>query len=474
MIIIPIEKKFDWKRAPLALFAVVFLNILIFFVYQSGDPKKLESALGRYMERGYLDKEWPIIQEYLEQKEDNDTLSRANTLKEEGNLTELHLLVLGRADIYEHLLAESRNHFYDDYYITWLRDRQSLQDTFNSMSVYALGLKPNDLNPLHLLTYQFLHGSIMHLLGNMIFIVVFGFAVEACIGHWRFIAFYLTSGVVGGVFHVLVQSNSYAPLVGASGALAGLMAMYLAIFRLQKIEFFYWVLFFVGYFKAPALAIFPLYLLKELYLYFSSPESSVAFMAHAGGLLAGAALMVGSLKFDKNLLDQEYIEEDQSVDPKQAALADIYAALGQFQYEKTMALVTATLQKWPADFDLKWLHYRIGKILKDETYQQSFLSLLACKRLSVEEAEKVERAWVENPSLQDQIDTSTLLQFGMEMSAAGCLSTAENIFERVNGEQADSVTLGILAKKLANSFADRNERSKQAKYQSISDQLLQN
>ena len=70
--------------------------------------------------------------------------------------------------------------------------------------------------------------------------------------------------------------------------------MYLALFRMRRIEFFYWLFVFVGYVRLPALVVLPLYIAKELYFYFADPASNVAFLAHAGGFVVGAGEEVGA------------------------------------------------------------------------------------------------------------------------------------------------------------------------------------
>ena len=124
----------------------------------------------------------------------------------------------------------------------------------------------------------------------MFFLVICGFAVEAAIGHLRFLLFYLFSGVVAGVSHAAMDLDSSSVLIGASGSVSAVMAMYLGVFRFKKIEFFYWFFIFVGYFRAPALLILPFYIGKELVQFYTEAGSNVAFMAHAGGFVAGLVL----------------------------------------------------------------------------------------------------------------------------------------------------------------------------------------
>merc|ERR1712000_87155 len=104
-------------------------------------------------------------------------------------------------------------------YNRWLEGRSEIREQIASISYLRFGLQPNDLSIPDLLIHQFLHGGFMHLLGNMVFLMICGFVVEAAIGHIAFLAFYLIGGVAAGLTHSLINIQSDTPLVGASGAI---------------------------------------------------------------------------------------------------------------------------------------------------------------------------------------------------------------------------------------------------------------
>ena len=142
--------------------------------------------------------------------------------------------------------------------------------------------------PLTLVTSLFLHGSILHLGGNLLFLWVFGDNVEDGMGHKRFLAFYLLCGVLASLAHAAMDPASTRPLIGASGAIAGVVAAYLILYPRVKV----WCLFFGRIpLKVPAVwAIGFWILLQILSALVADPEDNVGWYAHLGGLLAGAAL----------------------------------------------------------------------------------------------------------------------------------------------------------------------------------------
>lgn len=140
-----------------------------------------------------------------------------------------------------------------------------------------------------LITYMFLHGGFWHLAGNMLFLWVFGDNVEDAMGHFRFLIFYLACGVFAGLVHSFVQPESLAPLVGASGAVAGVIAAYLILHPNVTV----WVLV-MKFFPVQISAAMALgfWAVLQVVMVFVPNVGPVAWWAHIGGLIAGAVLVL--------------------------------------------------------------------------------------------------------------------------------------------------------------------------------------
>jgi membrane associated rhomboid family serine protease len=147
----------------------------------------------------------------------------------------------------------------------------------------------------HLVTSMFLHGSWMHLLGNMWFLYLFGNNVEDSMGRARFVVFYLIAGLVAALVQVMVDPRSIVPIVGASGAISGVMGGYLVLFPRVRVFTLVPLVFFVTFWKLPAWTMllywFALQLLGGATLVAGATGGGVAFWAHVGGFLAGAVLV---------------------------------------------------------------------------------------------------------------------------------------------------------------------------------------
>ncbi|MEP9349768.1 rhomboid family intramembrane serine protease [Xanthobacter sp. KR7-225] len=142
--------------------------------------------------------------------------------------------------------------------------------------------------PLTLLSYMFLHAGWLHLIGNMAFLFVFGDNVEDALGHVRFLAFYLLCGVLAGVAHVVAQPGSEAPLIGASGAVAGVIAAYLVLHPHIRL----WALVLMKLpLRVPASWVIGLWVALQVYQVVTSADEETAWWAHLGGFAAGAVLV---------------------------------------------------------------------------------------------------------------------------------------------------------------------------------------
>lgn len=154
-----------------------------------------------------------------------------------------------------------------------------------------------------LLTYMFLHGDILHLLSNMIFLWVFGDNIEDAMGHLKFLVFYLLCGMAGGLAHSLMLPNSPLPLIGASGAVAGVIAAYLILHPRVLV----WVLAFRFIpLRISAAWVLGIWVATQFLMVVLNPSDQVAWWAHIGGMVAGAVLIVfmrrpGVALFDRGL-----------------------------------------------------------------------------------------------------------------------------------------------------------------------------
>ena len=154
------------------------------------------------------------------------------------------------------------------------------------------------------ITYSFLHGDFWHLVGNMLFLWTFGDNVEDALGHVRYFIFYLLCAAAGAFVHGLIIPDSQAPLIGASGAIAGIVAAYLMLHPKVKI----WLLAFGRIpLRIPAWIALALWIGFQFLMLTVMGEDEVSWAAHVGGIIAGAVLVLVLRRRGVPLFDQEIV-----------------------------------------------------------------------------------------------------------------------------------------------------------------------
>lgn len=205
------------------------------------------------------------------------------------------------------------------------------ESAFTNAAVLGLGYIPAVANgvayldpldvlvpePFTYVTYAFVHGGFFHVASNMLFLWVFGDNVEDALGHIRFLIFYLACAAAGAFVHGLMTPDSQAPLIGASGAVAGIVAAYLVLHPRVRV----WVLI-LGRIPLPLPAYIPLLLWVgfQFVMLLADPEGEVSWATHAGGIITGSLLVLVMRRRGVPLFDR-VIESPRAVIHEPAASA---------------------------------------------------------------------------------------------------------------------------------------------------------
>ena len=171
---------------------------------------------------------------------------------------------------------------------------------------------------LSLSTSTFMHGGWMHILGNMLFLWIYGDNVEDKMGRVKFLIFYLICGVVASLTHVMIDPNSTVPLVGASGAIAGVMAAYLLMFPRARIRVIMVIIIFIRFTYFPAFVVIGSWAALQVIAVpqsLSAEGGGVAYFAHIGGFMAGLALVPIFKRRDVPLLPKSQDVPDWQIAP---------------------------------------------------------------------------------------------------------------------------------------------------------------
>jgi len=169
----------------------------------------------------------------------------------------------------------------------------SVPDEVLPVFLQVYGVVPAHFHALTLVTSMFLHGSWMHVIGNMWYLWIFGDNVEDEVGHGRFIVFYLLCGIAAALGQVLIDPGSTLPTIGASGAIAGVMGAYFVLYPRSRVLTLIPLVIFWEVIEVPAILLLGFWFLMQLFsagaiaVTASTGGGGVAFMAHVAGFLCG-------------------------------------------------------------------------------------------------------------------------------------------------------------------------------------------
>ena len=260
-LVIPVEYKPSLRSPPWMTILLILIHVLIYFGWQVREESAVQRMAQLYAKSTLPALELPQLVEYVgRQAKQNpgerkaETAAHVETAFRNQQYASLYVFMWQERQFRQDLLAERIIRPGDDHYETWRLARRifNLREPQAFTARWALDYSLQSVaevleRPLTLLTSGFLHGSFGHLLGNMIFLFIFGFALEKALGAGRYLAFYLLSGVGASAVAAWAYAGSGSYGLGASGAIAGLMGMYAVQYRMRRIQFFYYILFYFNY-----------------------------------------------------------------------------------------------------------------------------------------------------------------------------------------------------------------------------------
>ena len=459
MLIIPIEQKLDGSNPPVATLLLILINCFVFFGYQSNDESVWQEAIEVYQSQALYFYEHRIYSEYLAEKSPD----LYQEFKQFDEAKASYWMLSDKA--FAHYLEY-------DYFINnvtalkWMDGRKEVNGIVAKLSHNEYGFTPGQFSIVGLFAAMFLHGDLAHILGNMLFLFIYGFSLEISLGRLWFLGIYLLSGLSGNLLTWAVSPDSLIPVVGASGAIFGLLGMYLGLYGFSKIKFFFTIGFYVNYFSAPALVLLPYWGLIELYDHFTANDN-VAHFVHLGGLISGA--LVVALAKDRVIhINRDYVDKVNDVDPFKEEYDRFLRLLENLDITRAKKLLAELLQKYPKHFQL-WKHqFDLWKLKPvSPNFDLAAKALFSQKNLSDPEAETVSLLADEYDRLSSNksaftLETrSNLFQLLMHLDKA---ADAESHLLQLLDEPTLQNNMPNMILMLANKLSARNHHAKAREY----------
>ncbi len=363
MIIIPLTGQISWKNPPYLTISLILINCLVFFLFQMSDDRRQMEAARFYVQSDLPGLEIPAYRDYLQ---DQSTVPPppAPDLSDEEELYGYAMRIMADASFLRKLRSGEIITESDDHYEKWRRLRAEYDNRLSDIVSYRFGFKPGLPDEVSFFTHMFLHGGFMHLLGNMVFLWLAGCLVETGMRRYFFLPAYILTGCSSVGLFWAFNLNSGIPLVGASGAISGLMGILATLYGRNRIRVFYSLGIYFNYIKTPAILLLPVWIGKELFAIYWGGPSNVAYLAHVGGFIGGG--LIGLVSRHLLHIENAAAIEEPPEDPTPVYIEQALKAAGELKIEEALAILDNALAEAPDNPAIIHSKYKIAK-MKPET-----------------------------------------------------------------------------------------------------------
>lgn len=466
MLLIPLDKPVDWKSPPLVTAFLILLNTLIFFVAQAHDDQRMAKVMEYYAHSRLPRIEVPLYLSFLENSgQENHARELSQNLERNPGMAPELLFAM---DINAPFMRQLRQGglFQPDFTerALWQAERAHLDALLDKVVWYAYGLKPAYPSFVTIFSHMFLHADFGHLLGNMLILGLIGYVVETAMSSQRYLFSYLLAGLASGGLSVLIHPDSGITGIGASGAIAGVMGMYAVLFGWRKIRFFYWVVFYFDYIKAPAIIMLPVWLANEFYQMFLAGPTRVNNLAHVGGLCAGAAIAM-MVKRTQRGVDVSYLDESEKETSFKRRYAEGIKRVAALDMPQAARIFSELHAEKPDDRSLLVQRYNIAKLSPASdlfhalTHQILNLTDKDAECIKLQNSTYNEYFRIAQPDIR--WTPAMLLSLARRFATAGFLDDAENILKVLGKSPIEALAPALLTLGAAYARDKQIEKSRQ-------------
>ena len=360
---LPLDRKPDWRHPPLITLLLILTNLACFFVIQINDDQYRHDALNYYLSSDLAEIELPAYRRYLENPVNPTafpgSIGYLDTHDPSTQNVLLSMLIVD-GPFLQQLANEKIIKPDDPGYNEWRSQRDQFETLLNRSVEFRFSQINIHPSLLTMLSSMFIHADIGHLLGNMFFLFLFGFVVEIALGRALYLFAYLFSGMMSGLFYLALEPNSAFLAMGASGAISGLAGMYTVLFGLRKIRFFYTLLFYFDYIRAPAIILLPIWLGYELFNQFFT-EDNINNLSHIGGLLSGAIIAWLAKRYLPSI-NTEYLDANEKAQNFKLRYQQGVDALNAMEVDTARDIFLSLTEEQPKNIDIMLQLYKVAKL----------------------------------------------------------------------------------------------------------------
>lgn len=396
MLIVPLPAKPDWHRPPWVTLLLVALCCVIFFGFQQPDGAREQEAIAFYVRNGLPALELPHYLDDLDKRGLHDLADkmRPKLDRMSARNSEWTQVLLAMQDDSEFMARLHNGQVIasqEAVFSTWSSARRQFDVLWGRLFTIRFALHPRAPEPIQILMQMFMHADINHLLGNMAILFVVAYTVEDLLGRWRFLIYYLLAGFGATLPDLLWPGDPGSLSLGASGAIAGVMAMFVALYGLRRVRFFYWMVLYFNTMRAPALLILLYWLGNEIWQKTSDPTSHVNYLAHFAGLLSGTLLTALYRQRRAGRSAEKLVQEDlvKQIDQQRVAADDF---LRRMEFGRAARAYAALTAEHPQNADLVLRGFRVASMQADNDLLQNAIFRLFALQNATPQAHAAETA----------------------------------------------------------------------------------
>ncbi|MFC4160124.1 rhomboid family intramembrane serine protease [Chitinimonas lacunae] len=364
MLLLPLPARPDWRRPPIVTLGIIVVCTVILLLFQFKDGPKEAAAMAFYNQSVLPAKEIPLYLDDLARRGKKEELKQVRSALDDpevgpgavAGFMQLDSRFIARLHAGQIIKPD------DPDYARWRHDRREYERLHERVFTNRYSLRPGDPTIAGLIGHMFLHADPMHLLGNMVVLFIVGYTVEAALGSLLFLVFYLLAGFGATATDLLLYRDQIGLSLGASGAIAGVMAMYVVLYGLRKIRFFYSLLFFFSTAELPALLVLPMWIGNELLQqYVFNPGDNVNYLAHFSGFVSGA-LLTALYRWRRGGRSADKVHADDQAQTLAHQIDGADQLVQNLQFERAAVAYRAIVTLKPDDPSLIAEYFRLAKL----------------------------------------------------------------------------------------------------------------
>ncbi len=429
MLIIPLQRRLGVASFPWITLSLIVINVLVYFLLQSGDDARNGAAISNYRQSGLAAIEFPPFYAHLRSRGFAE-YADALTELDEPLRTTVTVRLLQQDPTFLRMLHDNEVITPGDArHADWRARRQAFERLWRTSFTERYSLSYTEPSVTRSFTHMFLHGSVDHLIGNMVFLGILGILVEAALGSGLFLAMYLLGGLFGSAVSLWRHWDTPGSMVGASGAIAALMGAFAVLWGLRQVRVFWWAFVAFGYRRVVALWLLPIWLGWQLLSLWWDSDSNVAFDAHAGGIVGGAALgyVVRRLGWER----REFLDGEIKQEAEQSSFQTAMGHLGRLEFARARPLFAELAATRPGDFSVlrPWYRSWRNEPTREEFHAVARAILLKPKPSAAELAQIRETFtdYLAATSGKPRLSAEEMLALAQRFAQSGSLEEAERM-----------------------------------------------